>query len=121
MVRFALAAALFFAVPFALLGCTSPTTGTEHLDNEDLPEAFERARELENLANAQIAKGNGRKHPHKRREHFNHALHLLREARDLFEQEALENKGTPERQKTIEREMDRLSDQIEQLHKIRPT
>ena len=41
-------------------------------------------------------------------------------ARQLYEDELMNKKGNHERQRTIESEMDRISDQIAKLHKDRP-
>lgn len=121
MLRSVLLAALLLAIPMTFAGCASDNGGREHLENEDLPESFHRARELENQAFEQVEKGNRRRHAGKRRQHFDSAIALLRQARDLYENELIENKGTVERRNTMEREMDRLSDEIAKLHKARPT
>lgn len=118
MFRFLATAVLLGSL--GLSGCTATRSGDPRFEHEDVPESFERAQSIENEALKLVSNGNRTRHPGRRREFFSRAIHLLQEARQLYEDELVEKKGTPERQRTIEVEMDRISDQIAKLHKDRP-
>ena len=103
----------------ALSGCASGR-GDPRWENEDVPESFLRAQDMENEALKLVSNANKTRHSGRRREFFSRAIYMLQEARQLYENELVGNKGTHELQRTIEREMDRISDDIARLHADRP-
>jgi hypothetical protein len=114
------AAIVSLLTAFALSGCAAPENKDPRFDHVDVPDSFLHARDLENEALKLVADGNRIRHTRRRREHLSRAISLLKDARQLYEDELVENGGNPERQRTIEAEMDRISDHIERVHRERP-
>jgi hypothetical protein len=114
-----LVVALVLAVVAGPVGCASSSSGRV-LDHEDMPRNFERVREMEDYALSLVERANRTRHPGRRRDLMTRALEHLKEARQLYEDELVEEPATPARQATIEQEMERLSDHIERIHKERP-
>lgn len=107
------------ALAGGLTGCASDGASAR-FENEDVPKNFVRVRQMEDYALEMVERGNQTRHPARRGEYFDRAINALREARLLYEDELIEEPGTPARQATIEREMERLSDHIARIHKERP-
>lgn len=111
---------LIALLSFGGVACTSrgETSSVDH--HEDRPLCMDEAIRIEDQAQKEVRNGHRRVKVEKKGEHYDRAIELLREARNLYEAELLTNKGTPERHRNIEAEIDRLEDEIYRLQVDRP-
>lgn len=105
-------------VALLVLGCQAPPP--TRAPNEDRPRCFVEARRLEDDATKEVALGNTTRDQKKRIELYDHAIELMRQARRLYEDELLKDPGTPERERSLRGEIERLDDEIERIHQERP-
>lgn len=104
-----------------LAGCASTADdGRQTLNHPDVPKCRKRAQAIEKQALKEIRQGNQRVDQYKRKEHFNRAMGLLRDARQLNEDELISDPGSDVKSKNLRREITRLSNRIEELHRIMP-
>ena len=89
------------------------------LEHEDVPSSLERARFLEDRAIDSEAAANRRDDPAKRRELYDRAIADLAEAQRLHEEELKTQPGSPEKQRFLQDEIDRLAERVTELHRIR--
>ncbi|RMG15219.1 MAG: hypothetical protein D6731_08800 [Planctomycetota bacterium] len=114
---FLLMAWLCWSVP----GCASRAhTLDRRPDLEDAPRCYAEAQELEARALTLIDRANRYRDERRRREHLDRALELLREARQLYEDELVAGPEGELQRTTCEQELERLSDRIAGLVRERP-
>ena len=123
MARAVVLALIVLVAPLLLSGCAAQEDRERGrlMEHEDAPKSMQRARFYEEKALEQVRAGNSTKKPGKRKELYDDALDLFRQARQLYEDELLRDQNaTPERKRNLRAEIDRLSDVIDQIHKDRP-
>lgn len=101
------------------VACTSPQ-GSSVAHHEDRPLCMDEAVRIEDQAQKEVRNGHRRVKVEKKAEHYDRAIELLRAARNLYEAELLSGKGTPERDRNIKAELERLEDEIFRLQVDRP-
>jgi hypothetical protein len=102
----------------AATGCASEAPAREH--HEDQPKAFLQARQVEDQATTEIRHGNNTRDVGKRKEFYDRAIALMRRARRLYEDELINDPGTPEKRDNLDREINRLDAEIKRIHEERP-
>lgn len=86
----------------------------------DRPDCMDSAIELEDMAHKEVRLGVNRLKKEKRAMHYDLAMGYLRDARQLYEDEVLAGKGTPESQRSANMQIERLSNEIQRLHDEKP-
>ena len=104
---------------FGGVACTTPQ-GSNVAHHEDRPRCMDEAVRIEDQAHMEVRNGHRRVKVETQAEHYDRAIALLREARNLYEAELLSGKGTPERDRNIHAELERLEDEIVRLQVDRP-
>ena len=101
------------------VACTSSGgSAVEH--HADRPACMDAATELEDQAHKEVRLGVNRLKKEKRAMHYDLAMGYPRDARQLYEDELLAGKGTPESQRAAKIQIERLSDEIQRLHDEKP-
>lgn len=103
-------------------GCVSSGTQSDHVANDDVPRAYHRARFLEDRGLEAVDEGSdATRPPSRRRERYDDAIQFFKEARQLYEDELLNDTGAPpERRRNVELEVERLDGMILRTHKAKP-
>ena len=119
--REVLVRSLFLILALAVFspGCTSTTK--QHVEHHpDRPACMDAALELEDEAHKEVRLGVNRLHKEETAMHYDKALGLLRDARQLYEDELIAATGTPEAQRNAQGEIDRLDASIRRLSDEKP-
>ncbi len=85
------------------------------------PESYQSARFLETLALEELTEGNRLRNPERRRTRHDAAIRFLRRARLLLEEELLGSVPNLEQDEYLEAVIERLSHQIADIHRLRPS
>jgi hypothetical protein len=103
-------------------GCVSSGTQSDHVQNDDVPRAYHRARFLEDRGLEAVDEASdATRKPSQRRERYDDAIQFFKEARQLYEDELLSDQAAPpERRRNVEREIERLDGMIMRTHKAKP-
>ncbi|MDC3379316.1 hypothetical protein OAX78_03440, partial [Planctomycetota bacterium] len=107
----------------ALVGCVAQEDRQigRTIDHEDAPRSLQNARQFEELGIDAVANARNTDDTRRKREYYDEALVNYREARQLYENELLDDRGTPEKQENLRAEIDRLSDEIERITRVKPS
>lgn len=114
---------LLLACGLASVGCLAAedrTTIGRPLDVGSAPVGFGQVRLLEERGLKELRTANTQRSERRRREYMDVAMSYFREARDLYVDELIHEPGNPEQQEYLEREVERLGDLIEHVHRLRP-
>jgi hypothetical protein len=113
---------ILLALPVALTGCLAAEDRLvgRPLDVADVPDTFSQVRLLEERGLKELRTGNKQRNERRRREHMDSAMAYFREARNMYVDELIHDPGTPDEQEYLEREIERLGDLIDHVHRLRP-
>lgn len=101
------------------VACTS-NGGAQVEHHPDRPACMDAATELEDKAHKEVRLGVNRLKKEKRAMHYDLAMGYLRDARQLYEDELLSGKGTPESRRSAEIQIERINEDIQRLHDEKP-
>lgn len=107
----------------AAVGCLAAedrATIGRPLDVANVPDSFGRVRLLEERGLKELRTANTQRNERRRREYMDTAMNYFREARDIYVDELIHDPGQPDEREYLEREVERLGDLIEHVHRFRP-
>ncbi len=114
--------ALAWAVALGGAGCVAQEDQAQgrRFEGKDVPRCWARAHFHENRAIKAVESANRTDGTARKRELFDEAIGNFRTAIELYEQELLDDPGTPDKQQTLRDEIARLEDMLERTYKARP-